>query len=131
MPPFGRLAICIKGGLRNDGPRELPGAPNAFGAELIGGSSTPIDHRAGDRVRIVGVGEDGRTPRDFGHGADGGCHDRAGAGHRLEYRQSEGFVEGRIDEEVGRPVEVDGLLVGYAADKDDILTDAQLVDQFA
>ena len=58
-----------------------------------------------------------------------GRDDRTGAGHRLEDRQPEGLIERGIHQEIGRPVEVDSLLVRHPADEDDVVGDAELDNQ--
>ena len=75
------------------------------------------------------VGEQGRPTGGLGHRADVGGDDRTGAGHRFEDRQPEGFVERRVDQEVGRLIEAGGLLERYATDEDDVVGDAELVNQ--
>ena len=77
----------------------------------------------------MGVGEHGRPTGGLGHRADVGGDDRTGTGHRLEDRQPEGLVERRVDQEIRRLIEAGGLLERYATDEDDVVGDAELVNE--
>ena len=61
------------------------------------------------------------SPATSGIAGDVRRHDRHAAGHRLEHRQPETFVERREDEEVGGVVEGGHLLGQYVAGEDDLV----------
>jgi hypothetical protein len=77
------------------------------------------------------ISQDGRPARDLGHGADRRRDDRAGARHHLEYRQTESLVERRINQKIGRPVELGCLLIRHGPHEDDVLADSELTDEVA
>ena len=58
MPPLGGLPVGIQGRLRCGGPRELLRPPEAFGSEPAPSASADVEHRSGDRARVVRICED-------------------------------------------------------------------------
>ena len=118
--PLGDLAVDVEGRRGRRAPGELAGPPQPQVAQPVPVRPDRLDDGPGDGRRVLRVGQDRGSARGLRHGAGVRGHDRAAAGHGLEDGQPEGLVERRVDEHVGRLVEVDGLLERDPADEDDV-----------
>ncbi len=79
-------------------PTSSPLRARARAGSIRSGRREHLEHRVGDRPRVVRVEEPRRVADGLGQRRGVRARDRAAARHRLERRQAEAFVERREDE---------------------------------